>query len=133
MIVFQNILFLKELFACNGCFWLFTKIKKGFGTSYWCTFSAWFFRKNVWYLILYQLTKFQCHTFFPSQDIKQNLLLSLILTTDDVINFKVYLWSSSKTMVDRGKKGEDRNTKIWEIQISREQKELFRWNKKNFT
>ena len=28
------------------------------------------------YLILYQWTKFQCHTFFPSQNIKQNALLS---------------------------------------------------------
>ena len=27
-------------------------------------------------LMLYQLTQFQCHTFFPSQDIKQNVLLS---------------------------------------------------------
>ena len=26
------------------------------------------------YLILYQRTKFQCHTFFPSHDIKQNVL-----------------------------------------------------------
>ena len=30
-------------------------------------------------LILYQLTKFQCHIYFPSQDIKQNLLLSCYL------------------------------------------------------
>ena len=28
------------------------------------------------YSILYQWEKFQCHTFFSSQDIKQNLLLS---------------------------------------------------------
>ena len=32
-------------------------------------------------------------------------------------------------MADRGKGGEDRNTKIW---ISWEQKGLFRWNKKTF-
>ena len=31
------------------------------------------------YLILYQWTKFQCHTFFTSQDIKQNVLLSSYL------------------------------------------------------
>ena len=30
------------------------------------------FHENDPYLILYQRTKFQCHTFFPSQDIKQN-------------------------------------------------------------
>ena len=25
------------------------------------------------YVIFYQLTKFKCHNFFPSQDIKQNM------------------------------------------------------------
>ena len=52
------------------------KIKKGSGASFWCAFYAWFFLKNVPYLILYQWTKFQCDTLFLSQDIKQNVLLS---------------------------------------------------------
>ena len=68
--------------VCKGCFEIFTKSKKGSGTSFWCTFSAWFFHKNVLYiLILYQWTQFQCHTFFLSQDIKQNVLLSSYLDT----------------------------------------------------
>ena len=50
------------------------KIKTGSWTSFWCIFSAWLFHENVPYLILHQWTKFQCHTFFPSQDIKQNVL-----------------------------------------------------------
>ena len=33
-----------------------------------CTFSEWFAHKNVPYLIFYRWTKFQCHTFFHSQD-----------------------------------------------------------------
>ena len=33
-------------------------------------------------------------------------------------------------MADRAKRGEDKNTKIWK---SPEQKELFRWNEKNFS
>ena len=37
------------------------------------------FHTSVPYLILYQLTKFQCHIFFLSQDIKQNVLLSSYL------------------------------------------------------
>ena len=41
--------------------WLFSKIKKGFGISFWCTFSAWLSHANAPYLILYQLTKFQRH------------------------------------------------------------------------
>ena len=36
---------------------------------------------------------------------------------------------SLKQMEDRDKKREDGNTKVW---ISRERKELFRWNKKHF-
>ena len=44
-------------------------------------FTAYFlydsvFHNNVPYLIIYLQTKFQCHTFLPSQDIKQNVLLS---------------------------------------------------------
>ena len=79
IILFQNILFLKEFLACNGCFGLFSKIKKGSGASFWYTFSAWFFHKNVLCLILYQWAKFQCHTLFLSQDIKENMLLSFYL------------------------------------------------------
>ena len=33
-------------------------------------FGAHFFHKNTSYLVLYQLAKFKCQTFFPSQDIK---------------------------------------------------------------
>ena len=48
-------------------FWVIWKNQKGVcETSFWSTFSAGFFHKNVPYLILYQWTKFQCHTFFPS-------------------------------------------------------------------
>ena len=54
------------------------KVKKDLGLA----FDAHFlhdFSINVFYLILYQWTKFQCHTFFLSQDIKQNVLLSSYL------------------------------------------------------
>ena len=78
IIVFQIFLFSKEFPACNVCFGLFSKIKKGSSTNFWCTFSASFFHKNVPCLILYQWTKFQCHTLILSQDIKQNVLLKLV-------------------------------------------------------
>ena len=45
------------------------------------------------------------------------------------MNFKIFLESNSKAMTDREKRGEDANTKLG---ISREWKELFRWNKKTF-
>ena len=53
------------------------KLKWGLGL----TFGAHFLRDflNVPNLILYQWKKFQCYTFFPSQDIKQNVLLTSCL------------------------------------------------------
>ena len=103
IITFQNI-FLKEFLKCNGCFGLFTKIKKGSRTSSWCTFSALFFYKNVSYLMLYQWTKFQCHTFLPSQDIKQNKLLRSYL--DSWWRHKLYDLSWIKLLKQCGWQGE---------------------------
>ena len=69
------------------------------------------FHTNVHYLIPYQLTILQCHTFFSSQDIKQNVLLSSYLDN---------CWSHKQ-----GKnEGKTEKQKNW---ISRERKELFRW------
>ena len=76
IILFQNILSLKQFVAWNGCFRLFTKTRKWSRTSFWCTFSASFFHKNVPYLILYQLTKFNVISFFL---LKQNALVSSYL------------------------------------------------------
>ena len=75
----HNILLLKEFLAFNGCFGLFIKIKKWSGTSFWSIYPALFCHKNVPYSILCQWTKFQRHTFFPSQVIKPNVLLSSYL------------------------------------------------------
>ena len=72
----QNISFFKTISCMQWL--LFTKIKKGSWTGFRCIIFAWFFHKSVPYLILYQLTKFQCHIFFPSRDIKQNVLLSFL-------------------------------------------------------
>ena len=41
---------------------------------------------------------------FPSQDIKQNVLLSSFEMADDVINFKIYLGSTCEAMADMEKK-----------------------------
>ena len=43
------------------------KLKRGLGIAFGAHFH---------YVILYQLTKFQCHIFFTSQDTKQTVLLS---------------------------------------------------------
>ena len=131
LIFFQIILFLSQFLACNGCFGLLTKIKKLSGTSFWCTFSAWFFLSKCslfnTQLAKYQLTKFQCHTFFPYQDIKENILLSSYLDNWWCHKLKdissIILCSNDQ---QRKRRGEDGNT---ENLISREQKKLFRWDR----
>ena len=129
IILFQNILFWKEFLACNGCFGLFSKIIKGSGTSFWCAFSAWFSHKNVPYLILYKLTKFQYHTFFPSQDIKRIVLLSSYFYKWRRHNFKMYSQSWSKATVDRERKNERRKYKNLNILKT---KRALKMNKKAF-
>ena len=52
------------------------KLKRDLRLTFGAYFQHGFFHKNVPYLILYRWTKFQCHIFFPSQGIKQNVLLS---------------------------------------------------------
>ena len=130
IILFQNVLFLKEFLACNDCFGLFSKIKKGSGASFCCTFCAWFLHKNVCSLIIYQCTKFQCYTLFPSQDIKQNVLLSSYLDSWWCHNLNLFLDQSLRQWLTGKKRGKDENTKMW---ISWEQKELFKWNKNHLS
>ena len=87
-------LIFKEFIACNGCF--------RSGTSFWCAFSTWVFHKNVPCLTLngqraklyYQRVRFQCHTFFPSQDIKKNVSLSSYLN-----NWWYKLWDLSSIIL----------------------------------
>ena len=57
------------------------KLKGGLGLAFGAHFLHDFSKKMFFYLILYQQRKLQCHTSFPSQDIKQNVLLSFYLTS----------------------------------------------------
>ena len=68
-------------------------------------------------LILYQWTKFQCRTLFLSQDIKQNVRLLGSYLDSDVINFKIFIESTSQAMADREKKRGRRKYK--NVNISR--------------
>ena len=60
-------------------FWVIYQNSKGVWDYVLVQIICMIFNKDVPYLILYLRTKFQCHTFFPSQDIKKNLLLSSYL------------------------------------------------------
>ena len=55
------------------------KLKRDLEVAFGANFRYVFFHKNVPDLLLYQWTKFQYHTLFLSQDIKQNVLLSSYL------------------------------------------------------
>ena len=55
------------------------KLKSSLGLPFGEHFLHDFSINDVSYLILYQWTKFQCHTLFLSQVIKQNVLLSSYL------------------------------------------------------
>ena len=90
-------------------------VKRGLTLAFGVPFLYDFSIKNVFYYWLYQLTKFQCHIFFPSKDIKQNVIKFLfrkLLTSST----KIYLWSSSKAMADMEKKvGKMEIQKTWRM------------------
>ena len=46
------------------------KLKRDLGLAFGTHFQHEYGNNNVSYLIHYQWTKFKCHTFLPSQDIK---------------------------------------------------------------
>ena len=105
---------IKIISCMRGCFRLFTKIIKRSGTSFCCIFSAWFFYKIVLYLIFHLLTKFHSYTFFPSQDVKQNVLLTSYFdswlhhkTLRFILGHPLKQWPTGR------KGGKDRNTKKW--------------------
>ena len=88
------------------------KLKSGLELAFGADFLAWFFHTNAPYLILYQLTKFQCHIFFFLNVSNKTTYQVLVYTVDDVISFKIYLLSSSKALTEGRKWGEVRKTKI---------------------
>ena len=57
------------------------KLKRGLGLAFGAHFLHDFFHKNAPYLILYQWKMFECHSLFPSQNIKQNVSLFRQLMT----------------------------------------------------
>ena len=74
--------------------------------------------EKVWVSYLFSLSRYLAKCVIKS-------LFRQLMTS----NFKIYIWSTSKVIADRGKRGEGASTKVW---ISREQKVLFRWNKNIF-
>ena len=123
MILFQNILLLKEFLVLNGCFGLFTKIIKRFGTCFCCTFSAWFFYRDVLYLILHLWARSYLYSFSRYQTKCVTEVLFRQMMTSETLRF-IFSQPLKQWPADR-KRGKDRNTKNW---ISWEWRELCRWN-----
>ena len=89
-----------------------SKLKGGLGLTFGTHFLHDFSIKFFFYLILYQWAKFQCHTFFPSHDIKQNVIKFMLrqLMMSQTIIFM--LDQPLKQWLTGTARGEDGNTKI---------------------
>ena len=123
-----------KIISCmQWLFWVIYQNYRGLGLAFAAHFLHDFSIKMffIWYSIYGQ--SFNVIPFFLLKMSNKMCYWVLIYIINDVINFKIYLRSTSKAMADREiKRGrwEYKNTKIW---ISRERKELFRWNKKPFS
>ena len=132
--LFDNPLSKYRIFKRVSCVqWLFvwfTKVKKGSGNSLRYTFSAWFSNKNVPYLIFSNWAKFQCHLFsflrYQTKCVIKFFYRRLMTsqTSRFIFHQPLKQWLTGRTRWEEG------NTNIW---ISRERKDLFRWNKKYFS
>ena len=65
-------LIFKRISRIQWLFWVIYQVKNRLTSG--AHFLHDFPKKDVPYLMLYQWTKFHCHTFFPSGDIKQKVL-----------------------------------------------------------
>ena len=122
-----------KIISCTQwLFWVIYQIIKMSETSFCCTFSVWFLYKNFLYLILNQgIYKVSMSYLFPFSGYQTKCVIEFLfrqLMTSWTLRFifdnPLKQWPTGR------KRGKDRNTKNW---ISREWKELFRWNKKHFS
>ena len=126
--LFQNILFLQEFRARNGCFEIFSKTKKGSGTSFWCTLSTWCFHESVPYTLSKEKVSMSYLFSFSIYQTKcvTKFLFRQLMTSESL---RFIFEQTLKQWLTGRKRDEEKNKKIW---ISRERKELFSLNKKTF-
>ena len=131
IIHFQNILLLKQFLTCNCCFGLFTKILKRSGTSFCCTFFCAIVLQKCSLsntLSIGKVSMSHCFSFsrYQTKCVIEFLFRQLMMswTLRLIFDHPVKLWLTGR------KRRKDRKTKIW---ISRERKELLKWNKKHFS
>ena len=99
---FSKYLIFRIIYCMQCLFWvIYQNWKRRLGLA----FGAHFFHKNV-YLVLYQLAKFKCQTFFPPQDIKQNVLylylyiyIFIFSNTTIQINKLAFVWDTRSNKI----------------------------------
>ena len=69
----------------NPQFWFF---RKGFGSSFSTTFCVWFFKKNVFHVMFYHLTKFIAWLSFVRYTARMSIAIICFLGCDN-INFRI--------------------------------------------
>ena len=85
-----------------------TSFKKESETTFWSTCYAWFFHKNIPYVILCQLTKFQCHTIFSfsrsaTKCVIKFLLRQLMTSSWFIFDHPHKQWPTGERRVEDGK------------------------------
>ena len=117
IMLFQNILLLVYI----------AKLKRGLGLAFGAHFLHDFSIKM--FLIWYSYNELNFNFTTISFLWYQTKCVIKFLLTQLMANLKIFFGSTAEAVADRERE-EDKNTKTW---ISREQKELLRWNKKYFS
>ena len=105
----------------------FLENKKRSGTSPLDSFSAWLLKKSISLVIFYYLTKCHCLVVFTLRAIEQYMYCNCLLTRLWRHNFEINFMFLIKLFFLHGQKVKTK------IEMSREQKELLRWNKNHFS
>ena len=128
---FSKYLTFKIVSRIQWLFWVIYQII-GSRTSFFCTFSAWLFYKNVFLSDTPSMDDKVSMSYFFSLSRYQikcviEFLFRQLMTS---WNLRFFFDPLLKQWPTGRKRGKDRSTKNW---ISRERKELFRWNKKHLS
>ena len=105
----------------------FLENKKRSGTSPLDSLSAWRLKKSISLVICYYLSKSHCLVAFTLRAIEQYMYCNCLLTSLWRHNFEINFMFLIKSFFLHGQKVKTKT------QMSRERKELLRWNKNHFS
>ena len=128
IVLFQNIFMSQEFLTCIGCFGLFIKMNRGSGTTFWCTFSAYFFLKNFLILSSINWPSFNIRPFFLLK-ISNNEFLNSCLAN----RWRHKLWLILDHLLGNGWQEEKNGKEIQKFEYLEMEKSFFKGNKKHFS